>query len=324
MTNQNILEEGKKVIEIEQKAIADLLPKVNSSFAEAVKLIYNCSGRTIITGIGKSGLIARKIVATLNSTGTSSIYLHPTDALHGDLGLVRKDDIIIIISKSGATEELLSLITMIKRMQIPVISMLGNGNSSISKLSDVVLDIGVKEEACPHGLAPTSSTTVSMVLGDALAVAVLKLRGFTADDFAMLHPAGSLGRKLLLRITEIMYKKNDLPVVSENASIKDTILEMTAKRLGATCVINEEQSLVGIITDGDLRRQLEKSLDIKNLQAKDIMTKNPKTIKQNLLASYALQQMENYNITSLIAVDENNNPVGLVHLHDLVKLGLQK
>ncbi len=324
MTNQNILEEGKKVIEIEQKAIADLLPKVNSSFAEAVKLIYNCSGRTIITGIGKSGLIARKIVATLNSTGTSSIYLHPTDALHGDLGLVRKDDIIIIISKSGATEELLSLITMIKRMQIPVISMLGNGNSSISKLSDVVLDIGVKEEACPHGLAPTSSTTVSMVLGDALAVAVLKLRGFTADDFAMLHPAGSLGRKLLLRITEIMYKENDLPVVNENASIKDTILEMTAKRLGATCVINEEQSLVGIITDGDLRRQLEKSLDIKNLQAKDIMTKNPKTIKQNLLASYALQQMENYNITSLIAVDENNNPVGLVHLHDLVKLGLQK
>jgi len=324
MTNQNILEEGKKVIEIEQKAIADLLPKVNSSFAEAVKLIYNCSGRTIITGIGKSGLIARKIVATLNSTGTSSIYLHPTDALHGDLGLVRKDDIIIIISKSGATEELLSLITMIRRMQIPVISMLGNGNSSISKLSDVVLDIGVKEEACPHGLAPTSSTTVSMVLGDALAVAVLKLRGFTADDFAMLHPAGSLGRKLLLRITEIMYKENDLPVVSENASIKDTILEMTAKRLGATCVINEEQSLVGIITDGDLRRQLEKSLDIKNLQAKDIMTKNPKTIKQNLLASYALQQMENYNITSLIAVDENNNPVGLVHLHDLVKLGLQK
>ena len=324
MTNQNILEEGKKVIEIEQKAIADLLPKVNSSFAEAVKLIYNCSGRTIITGIGKSGLIARKIVATLNSTGTSSIYLHPTDALHGDLGLVRKDDIIIIISKSGATEELLSLITMIKRMQIPVISMLGNGNSSISKLSDVVLDIGVKEEACPHGLAPTSSTTVSMVLGDALAVAVLKLRGFTADDFAMLHPAGSLGRKLLLRITEIMYKENDLPVVSENASIKDTILEMTAKRLGATCVINEEQSLVGIITDGDLRRQLEKSLDIKNLQAKDIMTKNPKTVKQNLLASYALQQMENYNITSLIAVDENNNPVGLVHLHDLVKLGLQK
>jgi arabinose-5-phosphate isomerase len=301
-----------------------LLPKVNSSFAEAVKLIYNCSGRTIITGIGKSGLIARKIVATLNSTGTSSIYLHPTDALHGDLGLVRKDDIIIIISKSGATEELLSLITMIKRMQIPVISMLGNGNSSISKLSDVVLDIGVKEEACPHGLAPTSSTTVSMVLGDALAVAVLKLRGFTADDFAMLHPAGSLGRKLLLRITEIMYKENDLPVVNENASIKDTILEMTAKRLGATCVINEGQSLVGIITDGDLRRQLEKSLDIKNLQAKDIMTKNPKTIKQNLLASYALQQMENYNITSLIAVDENNNPVGLVHLHDLVKLGLQK
>jgi len=324
MTNQNILEEGKKVIEIEQKAIERLLSKIDSSFADAVNLIYNCSGRTIITGVGKSGLIARKIVATLNSTGTSSIYLHPTDALHGDLGLVRKEDVVIIISKSGATEELLSIISMVKRMKVPVIGMLGNGKSSIAKLSDVVLDISVTEEACPHGLAPTSSTTVSMVLGDALAVAVLKLRGFTADDFAMLHPAGSLGRKLLLRITEIMYKEDDLPVVNENASIKDTILEMTAKRLGATCVVDNNQSLVGIITDGDLRRLLEKSLDIKNLQAKDIMTKNPKTIKQNLLASYALQQMENYNITSLIAVDENNNPVGLVHLHDLVKLGLQK
>ena len=324
MTDQNILEEGKKVINIELKSIENLLPKLNSSFVKTVNLIYNCTGRTIITGIGKSGLISRKIVATLNSTGTPAIYLHPTDALHGDLGLIRKDDIVIIISKSGATEELLSLATMIKRMNVPIIAMLGNSHSSLAKLSDTILDISVTEEACPFGLAPTSSTTVSLVLGDAIAVAVLKLRGFTPKDFAALHPAGSLGKKLLLKISEIMYKENELPIVKKDTSIKDTILEMTAKRLGATCVIDENESLVGIITDGDLRRQLEKSLDIKNLKAEDIMTKNPKTINQKLLASFALQQMEKYNITSLIAINENNLPVGIVHLHDLVKLGLQK
>jgi len=324
MTDKNILAEGKKVIEIEQKEVSKLLTKINSCFVEAVKLIYQSSGRTIITGIGKSGLIARKIVATLNSTGTSAIYLHPTDALHGDLGLVRKEDVIIIISKSGATEELLSLATMIKRMDVPIISMLGNNESPLAKQSDVILDISVEKEACPYGLAPTSSTTVSIVLGDAIAVAVLKLRGFTQNDFAKLHPAGSLGKKLLLKISEIMYKGNELPIVEKDTSIKDTILEMTAKRLGATCVIDQNKTLVGIITDGDLRRQLEKSLDIKELKAKDIMTKNPKTINQKLLASFALQRMENFNITSLIAVDSKNVPVGIVHLHDLVKLGLQQ
>ncbi len=324
MTEQNILETGKKVIEVEHKEVLNLQAKINSSFVKAVQLIFNSKGRVIITGVGKSGLIARKIVATLNSTGTSSIYLHPTDALHGDLGLVRKEDVVIIISKSGATDELINLVAMINRMKVPVIGMLGNNKSVLAKSCNVILDVSVKEEACPHGLAPTSSTTVSMVLGDALAVAVLKLRKFTPNDFAMLHPAGSLGKKLLLKISEIMYRENNFPVVNEKASIKDTILEMTVKRLGATCVVDNNNNLVGIITDGDLRRQLEKSLSIKNLQAKDIMTKNPKTINQKLLASFALQQMEKYNITSLIVLNDNNKPVGLVHLHDLVKLGLQK
>ncbi len=323
MTEQRIFEIGKKVIQIELNAVQSLLNKINSSFVEAVNLIFNSDGRIIVAGMGKSGIVARKIVATFNSTGTSAVYLHPTDALHGDLGIVRKGDVLIVISKSGVTEELLSLTTMVKRMEVPVIGILGNENSPMANLSNVVLDIKVKEEACPHGLAPTSSTTVSMVLGDALAVAVLEMRGFTAKDFASLHPAGSLGKKLLLRISEIMYKESDLPIVNQTTSIKDTILEMTAKRLGSTCVIGNNKKLVGIITDGDLRRQLEKSLDIKTLQAKDIMTKNPKTIKQNLLASFALQQMEKYNITSLIVTDENNTPVGIVHLHDLVKLGLQ-
>lgn len=324
MTEANILEKGKDVIRVELEAVEGLLPKIDNSFVEAVQLIYKSSGRVIVAGIGKSGLIARKIVATLNSTGTAAIYMHPTDALHGDLGMVRKGDIAIIISKSGATEELTNLLTMFERMEVKIIGMLGVTNSNAAKQCDIILDTSVKTEACPHDLAPTSSTTVSLVLGDAIAVAVLELRGFTANDFAMLHPGGSLGKRLSLKISEIMYKEDDLPLTYTDASIKDTILEMTEKRLGATCVIDEEKKLVGIVTDGDLRRQLEKSLDIKNLNAKNIMSKNPKTIDANLLASFALQQMENYNITSLIAVDKNNKPVGLVHLHDLVKLGLQR
>ncbi|MCB0732005.1 MAG: KpsF/GutQ family sugar-phosphate isomerase [Ignavibacteriae bacterium] len=324
MTDENILEKGKKVIDLELGEIAELAKRINGSFVEAVRLIYESNGRVVFTGMGKSGLIARKIVATLNSTGTAAIYMHPTDALHGDLGMVRKGDIAIIISKSGATEELINLISMFKRMDVKIIGFLGNGKSKIAKECDIVLDVSVKEEACPHDLAPTSSTTVSLVLGDALAVAVLELRGFTADDFALLHPAGSLGKRLSLKISEIMYKSDDLPIVKENALIKDTILEMTAKRLGATCIINESNKLIGIVTDGDLRRQLEKSLNLMDLKASDIMSKNPKTIKEHLLASFALQKMESFSITSLIVVNENDEPIGLVHLHDLVKLGLQR
>ncbi|MCB0747197.1 MAG: KpsF/GutQ family sugar-phosphate isomerase [Ignavibacteriae bacterium] len=324
MTDKNILDKGKKVIEIELGAIKELSSKINGSFVEAVKLIYNSSGRIVLTGMGKSGLIARKIVATLNSTGTAAFYLHPTDALHGDLGMVRKGDVAIILSKSGATEELVNLVMMFKRMEIKIIGLLGLSKSSIAKECNIVLDASVKEEACPYDLAPTSSTTTALVLGDALAIAVLELRGFTQEDFAMLHPAGSLGKRLSLKISEIMYRGSDFPSVHEEASVKDTILQMTQKRLGATCVVNSESNLVGIVTDGDLRRQLEKTLDLKNLRAKDLMTKNPKTINANLLASFALQQMENYSITSLIALDDNGKPIGLVHLHDLVKLGLQR
>jgi arabinose-5-phosphate isomerase len=324
MTDRNILDKGKRVIQIETQAVNGLLEKIDESFAEAVRLIYKSAGRIVFTGMGKSGLIARKIVATLNSTGTAAIYMHPTDALHGDLGMVRKGDIAIIISKSGATEELNNLITMFNRMKVNIIGMLGDPLSVLAKKCDIVLDVSVKEEACPYDLAPTSSTTAALVLGDALAIAVLELRGFTENDFALLHPAGSLGKRLSLKITEIMYKGDDLPVVYENAPIKDTILEMTDKRLGATCIIDQTNKLVGIVTDGDLRRQLEKSLDLSNLKAFDIMTKNPKTINADLLASFALQKMENFNITSLVAVNKDNEPVGLVHLHDLVKLGLQR
>ena len=324
MTDEQIIAKGKEVVKIEIEAVNDLYESINGDFAKAVKVIFNSKGRVVFTGMGKSGIIARKIVATLNSTGTPAIYLHPTDAVHGDLGMVRKEDIVILISKSGNTEELLPLVIMLKRLNVTLIGMLGQRKSQIGKDCDVILDVKIKEEACPHDLAPTSSTTATLVLGDALAIALLEMRGFTAEDFALLHPGGSLGKRLSLKITEIMYKGEDVPSVKLNAPIKDTILEITSKRLGTTCVVDENGNLAGIITDGDLRRQLEKSMDIKDLQAKDLMTKNPKTIEQDYLASFALQQMENYSITSLVVVDENKKPVGILHLHDLVKLGLKR
>ncbi len=324
MTDKNILDKGRKVIEIELEAVKSLVDRIDESFVAAARLIFNSSGRVVFTGMGKSGLIARKIVATLNSTGTPAIFMHPTDALHGDLGMVRKGDIAIVISKSGATEEISNLISIFKQINVKVIGILGDPKSQLARNCDIVLDARVKEEACPHDLAPTSSTTVALVLGDALAVAILELRGFTVEDFAMLHPAGSLGKRLSLRISEIMYKEDDLPIVNENTSIKDTILVMTDKRLGAACIVDKNKKLVGIVTDGDLRRQLEKSLDLNNLKASDIMSKTPKTIDADSLASFALQKMENFSITALIAINNSNEPVGLVHLHDLVKLGLQR
>ena len=280
--------------------------------------------RVVLTGMGKSGLIARKIVATLNSTGTAAIYLHPTDALHGDLGMVRKEDVVIVISKSGSTEEISKLIPMFKRLGVKLIAMTGNPDSSLVNESDIFLNISVKEEACPHDLAPTSSTTATLVMGDALSVALLKKRGFSAEDFALLHPGGSLGKRLSLRIDEIMIKGDGVPIVQENSSIKDIILEMTSKRLGTTCVVDREGKLSGIITDGDLRRLLEKTMDVKDLVAINIMSKNPKVTEKDFLASFALQIMESHKITSLVVIDSEKKPIGIVHLHDLVNLGLQR
>ncbi len=323
MTEEEIISKGKEVVRIESKAVEDLVNSIDDNFAKAVQKIYDAKGRIVFTGIGKSGIIARKIVATMNSTGTAAIYMHPTDALHGDLGMVRNDDIVIFISKSGHTEELHQLIPMLKRINVTIIGMLGEVNSKLAKDCDIVLNVSVKEEACPYDLAPTASTTSSLVMGDALAITLLEMRGFTAEDFALLHPGGSLGKRLSLKISEIMIKGKDVPVVIEKASIKDAILEITSKRLGTTCVVDEKGILTGVITDGDLRRLLEKTLDIKNLTAVDLMTKNPKTISKEFLASFAIQQMEKFNITSLIVADKSNKPEGIIHLHDLVKLGLQ-
>ena len=323
MTDAEIIAKGKDVIRIEAKAIADLEGGLNGQFAEAVKIIFNCKGRVILTGMGKSGLIARKIVATMNSTGTPAIYLHPSDAMHGDLGMVRKNDVVIFISKSGNTEEVSNLIPLLKRLGIKMIAMCGVEDSAIARECDVFLNINVAEEACPHDLAPTSSTTATLVMGDALSVALLEMRGFTPEDFALLHPGGSLGKRLSLELKEIMIKEKKIPIVKESTPLKDAILEITTKRLGSTTVVNEEGILTGIITDGDLRRLLEKTLDLVDIKAKDVMTRNPKTLKENCLGSLALQIMENYKITSIIITSDENKPIGIVHMHDLINLGLQ-
>ncbi|NOX18694.1 MAG: KpsF/GutQ family sugar-phosphate isomerase [Chlorobi bacterium] len=315
---------GKKVISLEGEAVSALAEKINGDFEKAVNVIFNSKGRVVISGVGKSGLIARKIVATLNSTGTAAISLHPTDALHGDLGMTRKEDVFILISKSGATEELVNLIPPLKRMGVTIIGMLGNRNSLLGKECGIILDVSVTEEACPFDLAPTSSTTAALVMGDALAVTLLKLRGFTENDFAELHPGGSLGKRLSLRISEIMYSNDDVPIVNKETSLKDAIYEISSKRLGVTAVVDGDGVLIGIITDGDIRRLLEKTLDFTGLVAKDFMSPNPKTVEPFYLASFALQKMETYSITSLMVVDEKKKPIGIVHLHDLVKLGLRR
>jgi arabinose-5-phosphate isomerase len=319
-----IITNGKEVIRIESEAVANLQNSINEDFVKAVETIFNSQGRVVLTGMGKSGLIARKIVATLNSTGTAAIYLHPTDALHGDLGMVRSEDVVILISKSGNTEEISNLLPMLKRLNVKLITMCGNKESKLAEECDIFLNIPVKEEACPHDLAPTASTTATLVLGDALAVALLKKRNFTAKDFAFLHPGGSLGKRLSLKIKEVMITGERIPKVSQDTSIKDVIFEITSKRLGTTCVVDEKGKLAGIITDGDLRRLLEKTLNITGLSAKDVMTANPKVLNADYLASFALQQMENFKITSLIIVDDNSYPIGILHLHDLINLGLQR
>ena len=324
MTKEEIIKRGKEVIKIETNAVSNLIESIDGEFVKAVEVLYHCKGRVVFTGMGKSGLIARKIVATLNSTGTASIYLHPTDALHGDLGMVRKEDVVILISKSGATDELANLIPMLKRLNVKLIAMGGSRNSRLQSECDIFLDISVKEEACPFDLAPTSSTTAALVMGDALAVTLLQMREFTEEDFAALHPGGSLGKRLSLSIREIMHKDEKVPVVKEDTSIKDVIFEITSKRLGTTTVVDNNGSLQGVITDGDLRRLLEKTLDIKDLKAKDIMSKNPKVMKDHYLASFALQTMENFKITTLIIIDDLKKPVGIIHLHDLVNLGLRQ
>jgi arabinose-5-phosphate isomerase len=320
----SIIETGKKVVRIEAASVAQLEDHINADFANAVNTVFSSHGRVVITGMGKSGIIARKIGATLNSTGTPAMFLHPSDAVHGDFGMVRKEDVVICISKSGNTPELNQLIPLFKRIGVPIIAMVSNLDSPLAREADIVLDISVREEACPHDLTPTSSTTATLVMGDALAMALLNKRNFTVEDFALYHPGGSLGRRLLLKIEEMMISGNDVPVVKNNVPLRDAILEITSKRLGATCVVGEGGKLVGIVTDGDLRRLLQKTTDLTHQTAEMVMTRHPKTINKNVLAAVALQEMEAFKITQLIVVDDGHRPIGIIHLHDLVEAGLGK
>jgi len=316
------IEKGKEVIRIEANAIRDLESRIGDDFQKAIEILLNCRGRVIVTGLGKSGIIAKKIASTLTSTGTAAFFLHSAEGLHGDMGAVLAEDVVITISKSGNTEEIIRLMPMFKRQDVPIITMTGNPDSVIAQQSDVVLDVNVKEEACPYDLIPTASTTAALVMGDALALTLLQERGFSIKDFAEFHPGGDIGRRLLLRVDDVMRSGDEMAKVYEDSPLSQVILEITSKRLGATCIMNRDDKLVGIVTDGDLRRLMEKRHDIWDLTAKEVMTNHPKCVYIGILAAQALHVMEEYSINALIIVNENGGPVGMVHIHDLIKAGL--
>jgi arabinose-5-phosphate isomerase len=319
-------DQAKRVLKIEADAVAALIDRIDERFEQAVEMILECKGRVVVTGMGKSGLIGKKIAATLASTGTPALFLHPAEGIHGDLGMVTRGDTVIALSNSGETEEVARMLPALKRLGIKLIALTGNTDSTLAKNSDVVIDVGVKEEACPLGLAPTASTTATLAMGDALAVALLDKRGFREEDFACFHPGGTLGKRLLLRVQDLMHTGDAIPVVAEATLIKDAIYEISSKKMGVTSVLDGAGKLVGVISDGDLRRWMERTEKTgENLlakKAKDIMTKNPKVTKREALAAEAVAIMERNSITCLIVTDHDAKPEGVIHLHDLLKAGV--
>ncbi len=317
------IEEGKRVLAIEARAITNLIDRLDHRFAQAVDLLFHCQGKVVVSGMGKSGLIGTKIAATLASTGTPAFFLHPAEGIHGDLGMLARKDLLIAISNSGETDEVLKLLPSVKRLGVPVIALTGRPQSTLAKNSDVALDVSVSEEACPLGLAPTASTTATLALGDALAIALLQRRGFKEEDFAQFHPGGTLGRRLLLKVRDLMHQGEAIPRVPHTASLREAILEMTSKKLGMTTVTEADGRLRGVITDGDLRRFLERGIDWTSSRAGEVASKNPKTITPDDLAARGVQIMERHSITALIVVDgKNQEVVGVLHLHDLLKSGV--
>lgn len=321
---QKIILRARKVLEIESAAINELTQKINHSFIKACQIVIGCKGRVVVTGMGKSGHIARKIAATMASTGTPTFFLHPAEASHGDLGMLTKQDVLLALSNSGETEEILSILPLVKRLGVPIISMTGNPNSSLANFSDAHVDVTVKKEACPLGLAPTASTTAALAMGDALALAVLEARGFTANDFAQSHPSGRLGKRLLLKIEDIMHKGPAVPRVSENAKLSMALMEMTQKRLGFTTVVamDDPEQLLGIFTDGDLRRTFEKGLNIHETPISEVMTKNCKHMVVGALASEAINLMEKIKSFDLPVLNLEGKLVGALNLHDLLQAGV--
>lgn len=320
MDKKSALATAGRVLDIEAGAISALKRRLDGNFSRAVELILSTTGKVVVSGMGKSGIICQKIASTLASTGTPAFFLHPAEGVHGDLGMIMKNDILLAVSNSGETEELIKVMPMVKRMGVKTIAMTGRMDSTLARNGDAVLDVGVREEACTLGLAPTASTTACLAMGDALAIALLEAREFKAEDFANLHPAGSLGRKLM-RVGELMHTGPSMPKVSVNASMKEAVIEMTAKRMGLTGVFRGRR-IVGVITDGDLRRAIEQGGDVLEKKVGDVMTGNPKTISVDSLAEAALKQMEEHTITALFVHDGGGAVTGVVHMHDLVKAGV--
>lgn len=318
-----IVDIAKKVLKIEADAVLALTEKLNSNFEKAVEIIFNSKGRVVVTGMGKSGLVGKKIAATLASTGTPAFFLHPAEASHGDLGMVTSDDVVIAISNSGETEELIKLVPFLKRFNVALITLTGNTESALSKSSDIVLDTSVKEEACPMGIVPTASTATAMAMGDALAVTLLIKRDLKEEDFAMFHPGGNLGKKLFIKVKDLMHTGDALPVVSPDAAMTNAVVEISSKRLGVTLVLEADRKIIGIITDGDLRRGIERcGRTFFDMKAEEVMTKNPKTVGEDELAAKALSIMESYSITSLVVPDGDGRAKGVIHLHDILKKGI--
>ena len=320
----NVIEEARRVIRVEALSLSVMADRIDGSFEQAIDLILTSPGRVIVSGMGKSGLVGQKIASTMASTGTPAFFLHPAEGIHGDLGMIMKGDTVIAISNSGETEEILRILPPIKRLGAHLIALSGNLTSNLARSSDVFLDVSVSEEACPLGLAPTASTTATLAMGDALAVALLVKRGFKAEDFALFHPGGSLGKRLLLRVEDLMHRDKAVPLVDAAMPMREALFVMTAGRLGIVGVTGDDGGLLGVITDGDLRRALERGCDFLSLPAAELMSSKLKRIKQSELAAKALQQMEQYSVTSLFVfeADIDIRPVGIVHLHDLLKAGL--
>lgn len=313
---------GLAVIETEAQAVFELTQRVNEHFETACELLLACKGRIVVTGMGKSGHIGKKIAATFSSTGSPSFFMHPGEASHGDMGMITRQDTVLAISNSGNTPEIITLLPLLKRLEVPVISLSGNPESTLAKVASVNIDVSIRQEACPLGLAPTTSTTVSLVMGDALAIALLQARGFSAEDFALSHPGGALGKRLLLRVDEVCHRGDELPLVNEEVPVREALIEVSAKKLGMTCVIDSQGYLVGVYTDGDIRRTLTQQNDINTTPLKKVMSSNCRTIGPDMLAAEALAIMQKYSITSLVIVDNDRRPIAVVHLHDLLRAGV--
>lgn len=316
------IDSAKNTVRMERDAVNALIDRIDTQFSQSCEIILNCRGRVVVTGMGKSGHIGKKMAATLASTGTPSHFVHPGEASHGDLGMITEQDVVIALSNSGTTAEVVTLLPLLKRMRVPIIAMTGNPQSLLATSADTHLDVGVAVEACPLDLAPTSSTTVTLVMGDALAIALLEAKGFTAEDFAFSHPGGALGRKLLLRVADVMHSNDGIPMIQSGSRLREALLEMSRKGLGMTTIVNDQHQLLGVYTDGDLRRSLDRGVDFNSTDIDSVMTENCRTIGSQALAAEALTIMEDKMISSLVVSDNGSDIAGIVHLHDLLKAGL--